>query len=144
MRSGAWHHRISPYFLKSPVSKWRIVRVKNPTKAFFFEEITCLKVVSKGCSISAMPFEAKLKEPTLSECKQLFDEQVARTKDDYNFSTAKEPLFNSTRICKVENHYRQEQRCDCVRTDRNLSMPDQNLKGQYRRAYPDYLCRGKE
>ena len=39
-----------------------------------------------------------LREPTLSKCKQLFDEQVARTKDDYKFSTAKDPLFNSTRI----------------------------------------------
>ena len=42
--------------------------------------------------------------------------------DDYSFSTAKEPLFNSTRICKVEKHYRQVQRCDCVGTDRNLSL----------------------
>ena len=94
----------------------------------------------RGCNIEAKPLE-----PTLSKCKQQFNEQVTWTKDDYNFSAAKEPLFNSTRICKVEKHYRQVQRCDCVRTDRNLSMPDQNLKGQYRRAhYPDYLCRGKE
>ena len=42
--------------------------------------------------------EAKLKEPILSKCKQLFDEQVARTKDEYKFSTAKDPLFNSTHI----------------------------------------------
>ena len=33
-----------------------------------------------------------------TKCKQLFDEQVARTKDEYKFSTAKDPLFNSTRI----------------------------------------------
>ena len=31
----------------------------------------------------------------------------ARTKDDYKFSTAKDPLFNSTRICKVEDHWQQ-------------------------------------
>ena len=46
----------------------------------------------------------------------------ARTKDDYEFSTAKDPLFNSTRICKVEEPFRQEHRCDCVRTDSNLGM----------------------
>ena len=88
--------------------------------------------------------EPKLKEPTLSKCKQFFDEQVARTKDDYKFSTAKDPLFNSTCICLVEDHCRQEHRCDCVRTDRNLSMLEQNLKGQYRRAYLDYSRRRKE
>ena len=38
-RAGAWHYRIFPDFLKSPVSKWRIVGVKTRTKAFFFEEI---------------------------------------------------------------------------------------------------------
>ena len=31
----------------------------------------------------------KLKLRTLSKCKQLFDEQVARTKHDYKFSTMK-------------------------------------------------------
>ena len=78
--------------------------------------------------------EAKLKDPTLSrKCKQLFDERVARTKDDYKFFTAKDPLFNSTGFCIVEDHCRQEHRCDCVRTDRNLSMLEQNLKGQYRK-----------
>ena len=78
----------------------------------------------------------------------LFDEQVVRTKDsckdDYKFSTAKDPLFNSTHICKAEDHCGQEHRCDCVRTDRNLSMLEQNLKGQYRGAYLDYSRRGKE
>ena len=38
-RAGAWHYRIFPDFLKSLVSKWRIVGVKTRTKAFFFEEI---------------------------------------------------------------------------------------------------------
>ena len=38
-RAGAWHYRIFVDFLKSPVSKWRIVGVKTRTKAFFFEEI---------------------------------------------------------------------------------------------------------
>ena len=37
--AGAWHYRIFPDFLKSPVSKWRIVRVKTRTKPFVFEEI---------------------------------------------------------------------------------------------------------
>ena len=54
----------------------------------------------------------------------------APTEDDYKFSTAKDPLFNSTHICKVGDHW-QEHRCDCVRTDRNLSMLEQNSKGQY-------------
>ena len=74
----------------------------------------------------------------------LFDEQVARTIDDYKFSTAKDPLFNSTHICKAEDHCGQEHRCDCVRTDRNLSMLEQNLKEQHRGAYLDYSRRGKE
>ena len=65
-------------------------------------------------------------------------------KDDYKFSTAKDPLFNSNGFCKVEDHCRQEHRCDCVCTDRNLSMLEQNLKGQYGRAYLDYSRRGKE
>ena len=38
-RAGAWHYRNFPDFLKSPVSKWRIVRVKTRTKASFFEGI---------------------------------------------------------------------------------------------------------
>ena len=38
-RAGAWHYRIFPDFLRSPVSKWRIVGVKTRTKAIFFEEI---------------------------------------------------------------------------------------------------------
>ena len=48
------------------------------------------------------------------------------------FSIAKDPLdplFNSTRICKVEDHW-QQHRCDCLRTDRNLGMLGQNLKWQ--------------
>ena len=38
-RAGAWYYRNFPDFLKSPVSKWWIVRVRTRTKAFFFEEI---------------------------------------------------------------------------------------------------------
>ena len=56
----------------------------------------------------------------------------ARTKDDYEFSTAKDPLFNSTRICKVEEYCRQENRCDCVRTDRNLGMLESREKNNVR------------
>ena len=66
---------------------------------------------------------------------------------DYKFSTVKDPLFNSTRICKVsckvEDHW-QGHGCDCVRTDGNLGMLEQNLKGQYKRAYLDYSHCGKE
>ena len=86
----------------------RIVRVKTRTKGFFFEEIL-INIPSENLpklSKERMQYfscrEAKLKEPTLScKCKQLFDEQVARTKDDYKFSTAKDRLFNSTDFCKV-------------------------------------------
>ena len=60
------------------------------------------------------------------------------------FLQQKDPLFNSTGVCKVEDHCRQEHRCDCVRTDRNLSMLEQNVKGQYIRAKLDYSRRGKE
>ena len=89
--------------------------------------------------------EAKLNEPTLSpKYKHLCDEQVARTKDDYKFSTAKDSLFDSTGFCKVKDHCRQEHRCDYVCTDRNLSMLKQNLKEQHRRAYLDYSRREKE
>ena len=38
-RAGAWHYPIFLDFSKSLVSKWRIVRVKTRTKAFFLEEI---------------------------------------------------------------------------------------------------------
>ena len=38
-RAGAWHYLIFLDFSKSLVSKWRIVRVKTRTKAFFLEEI---------------------------------------------------------------------------------------------------------
>ena len=80
--------------------------------------------------------EPKLKEPTLSKCKQFFDEQVARTKDDYKFSTAKDPLFNSTCICLVEDHCRQEHRCDCVRTDRKPKYAGAKLKRAVQKGLP--------
>ena len=38
-RAGAWDYPIFLDFSKSLVSKWRIVRVKTRTKAFFLEEI---------------------------------------------------------------------------------------------------------
>ena len=66
----------------------------------------------------------------------MFDEQVAGTKDDYDDY---DRLFNSTRICKVEDHFSQEHMCDCVRTDRNLIMLEQNLKGQCRMANLDWI-----
>ena len=72
------------------------------------------------------------------------DEQVARTKGDYKFSTAKDPLFNSTGFCMVEDHCRQEHRCDCPCTDRNLSMLEQRLKRAVQKAYLDYSRRGKK
>lgn len=33
-------------------------------------------------------------------------------------------------LCKVVDHW-EEHRCDCVRTERNLSVLEQNLKGQH-------------
>ena len=101
----------------------RIVRVKTRTKAFFFEEILInipsenLPKLSKDPELLSCP-EAKLKEPKLSrKCKRFFNERLVRTKDNYKFYTAKDPLFNSTGFCKVEDHCRQEHRCDCVFTD---------------------------
>ena len=57
-------------------------------------------------------------------------------KDDYKFSTAKDPLFNSNGFCKVEDHCRQEHRCDCVCTDRSLSMLEQRLKRAVQKGLP--------
>ena len=140
-RVGARHYRIFPDFLKSPVSKWRIVRVKTRTKAFFFEEIL-INIPSENlprfskermqyfCHTLKLNWQSR-HSVSASNCSM---DRSARTKDDYKFSVAKDPLFNSTRICKVGDHW-QEHRCDCVRTDRNLSMLEQNLKEQYRRAY---------
>ena len=129
----------------------RIVRVKTRTKAFFFEEILInipsekLLKLSKGRMQYFSCPEAKLKERTLNrKCKQLFNEQVARTKDDHKFSTAKDPLFNSTGFCMVEDHCRQEHRCDCLCTDRSLSMLEQRLKRAVQKAYLDYSRRGKK
>ena len=42
------------------------------------------------------------------------------------------PLFNSTGFCKVGDHCRQKNRCDCVCTDRNLSILEQNYRVQLR------------
>ena len=59
----------------------------------------------------------------------------ASTEDDYQFSTAKDPLFNSTHICKVGDHW-QEHRCDCVRTDRNLKYAGAKLKRAVQKGSP--------
>ena len=48
----------------------------------------------------------------------------------------KDPLFNSTRICKVDDHCRKEHRCDCARTHRTLSMLEQNLKRAVQKGLP--------
>ena len=74
-----------------------------------------------------MPWSKTEGADTQQVHEQLFDEQVARTKHDYKLSTAKDPVFNSTRIWKVEDHCRKEHRCGCARTDRSLSMLEQNL-----------------
>ena len=59
----------------------------------------------------------------------MLNEYFARTHDceDYKFSTAEDPLFNSTRICKLEDPL-QGHRCYRVRTDRNFSMLEEILK----------------
>ena len=81
----------------------RILRVKTRSRAFFFEEILIKNPSENLPKLSKERMQyfchaLKLKEPTLSrKCKQLFDDsQVVRTKEDYKFSTAKDPLFNST------------------------------------------------
>ena len=123
-----------PDFSKSPVSKWRIVRVKTRTKASFLEEILII------IPLENLPKLSKERMQYFCHALKLnFSmNRSARTEDDYKFYTAKDPLFNSTRICKVKDHW-QEHGCDCVRTDRNLGMLEQNSKGQYRRAYLDYF-----
>ena len=102
------------------------VRVKTRSKAFFFEEILIKnpsenlpKLSKQRMQYFCHALKLNFKEPTLSrKCKPLFDDsQVARTKDDYKFSTAKDPLFNSTGFCKVEDHCRQEHRCDCRKSE---------------------------
>ena len=101
----------------------RIVRVKTQTKAFFFEEILInipsenLPRLSKErmqyfCLVLKLHLTSR-HSASASNCSM---NTVAQTKDDYKFSTAKDPLFNSTRICKVEDHCMQEHRCDCVGT----------------------------
>ena len=105
-RAGASHYRIFPDFLKSPVSKWRIVRIKTRTKAFFFEEILIniplenLPRLSKERMqyfFHALKLDLKSRHSaSASNCSM---NRSARTKGDYNFSTAKDPLFNSIRIC---------------------------------------------
>ena len=92
-------------------------RVKTRTKAFFFEEVLIknpsenLPKLSKArMQYFCHAVKLNVKEPTLSR-------KCARTKDDYKFSTAKDPLFNSTGFSKVEDHCRQEHRCYYVFTD---------------------------
>ena len=123
--SGTWHYRIFP-ILKSPVSKWRIVIVKARTKAFFLEEILLINIRSENLprlSKERMQYfgpalKLKLKSRRSASARNCSMNRSARTQDYYKFSTAKNPLFNSTHICKVGDHW-QEHRCDCVRTDRN-------------------------
>ena len=45
----------------------------------------------------------------------LFDGKVPQTQEDYKFSTTHNPLFNSTHVCKVEDHW-QGHRCNRVNT----------------------------
>ena len=105
-RAGASHYRIFPDFLKSPVSKWRIVKIKTRTKAFFFEELLIniplenLPRLSKERMqyfFHALKLDLKSRHSaSASNCSM---NRSARTKGDYKFSTAKDPLFNSTCIC---------------------------------------------
>ena len=121
----------------------RIVRVKTRTKAFFFEEIL-INIPSEN-----LPRLSKKRMQYFCHALNINTQhnRSARTKDDFKFSTAKDPLFHSTRICKVsckvEDHW-QEHGCDCVRTDGNLGMLEQNLKRAVQRAYLDYSHCGKE
>ena len=108
------------------------VIVKARTKAFFLEQILInipsenLPRLSKERMQYFCPaLKLKLKSRHSASARNCSMNRSAPTEDDYKFSTAKDPLFNSTHICKVGDHW-QEHRCDCVRTDRNLSMLEQN------------------
>ena len=103
----------------------RIVRVKTRTKPFFFEEILInipsenLPKLSKERMqyfCHALKLNLRSRHSAASASRQLFDEQVARTKDYYKFSTAKDPVFNSTGFCIVEDHCRQEHRMCAYRS----------------------------
>ena len=112
----------------------RIVIVKTRKKAFFFEEILISISLENLPRLSKerMQYFCLVLKPNLrsrhsasaSNCSM---NTFAQTKDDYKCSTAKDPLFNSTRICKVEDHCRLGHRCYCIRTDRNLSMLEQTF-----------------
>ena len=108
-RAGAWHNRIFQDFLKIPVSKWQIVRVKAGAKPFFFEEIVVNILSDKLPRLSkerrqyfyhALKLNWKsLHSASTSNCSM---NMSARIKDDYKFSTAKDLLFNSTRPASVK------------------------------------------
>ena len=132
-----------PGLFKKSSFKMADSQSKTRTKALFFEEIL-INIPSEN-----LPRLSKKRMQYLCHALNLNTQQnrSTRTKDDYKFSTAKDPLFNSTRICKVsckvEDHW-QEHGCDCVPTDGNLGMLEQNLKGQYKRAYLNYSHCAKE
>ena len=95
-----------PGLFKKSSFKWRIVGVKTRTKAFFFAEILIniplenLPRLSKERMqyfFHALKLDLKSRHSaSASNCSM---NRSARTKGDYIFSTAKDPLFNSTRIC---------------------------------------------
>ena len=90
----------------------RIVRVKTRTKAFFFEEIL-INIPSENLprlSKERMQYfchalKLNLKSRHSASASHCSMNRSARTEDDYQFSTAKNPLFNSTHICKVGDHW---------------------------------------
>ena len=87
----------------------RIVRVKTRTKAFFFEEIlinipseNLPKLSKERMQYFSCP-EAKLKEPTLScKFKQLFDEQVARSKEKMTINVRQQRILCLTLTASVK------------------------------------------
>ena len=103
----------------------RIVRVKARTKAFFLGK-TLINIPSEKLPklskerieyfCHALKLNVRSRHSAASASRQLFDEQVARTKDHYKFSTAKDPLFNSTGFFIVEDHCRQEHRMCAYRS----------------------------
>ena len=80
-RAGAWHYPIFLDFSKSLVPKWRIVRVKTRTKAFFLEEIL-INIPSEN-----LPKLSKERMQYFCHALKLnFSmNRSARTEDDYKF-----------------------------------------------------------
>ena len=89
-------------------------RVKARTKAFFLEEIlinipleNLPRLSKERMQYLCHALKLNLKSWHSASASNCSMNRSARTEDDYQFSTAKNPLFNSTHICKVGDHWQE-------------------------------------